>query len=1138
MSLEPTQRLPRGFHWLNATQFFGALNDNVFKLFIIFSLIRLQGQDAASGVTALAGAVFVLPFLLFAAVAGVLADRVSKRRIVVAVKAAEIVIMVLGTLALAAPAPHFLYSVLFLMAAQSAFFGPAKYGIVPELVGRERLSRANSYLQAFTYLAIILGTGLAPFLSSVTNGRLSYASVYCVVFAGVGLAAALGVPPTPAAGAQSVASLFFVRDIWRTLRGVAKDGYLMLAVLASAYFLLIGAFVQMNIIPYGIQVLGYTQEASAYLFLFAAFGIGAGSLLAGRMSGRNIEFGLVPLGSVLLTACLIVLAAVPPRVTGIAALILLAGVGAGLFIVPLQAFIQFRSPRERLGEVLAASSFLSWVGVLLAAGLLFALSEGLALSACQGFLIIGLLTLVLTGLTLWILPDFALRFIVVLITRTVYRLRVVGAEHLPVEGPALIVANHVSWADAVLVLATSQRRIRFVMAREVYQRMRWLRPVLRLAGVIPISAADGREAILESLQKAREQLDDGYIVCIFAEGAVTRSGMMREFKSGFQRILRGSDHPIVPAYIGGAWGSIFSYYHGRLFSRMPTRIPYPVTLLYGEPLPADSSVARVRGAVQELSCRYFGEAKPYRRPLPVLFAETARRRWGQELISDTLGLSLKAGETLVAALALARGLRRALAEGESCVGILMPASGGGALANLAVAFTGRAAVNLNFTASREALASAVEQCGIRHVLTSKAFLEKLGDIDVPGERICIEDLRGRITRRDKVVAWLLARGAPLAWLGPFRRFDGDQLATVMFSSGSTGTPKGVMLSHHNIISNIEGADLIYRLRPDDVVCGSLPLFHSFGFTCTLWLPLLTGIAVCYHPNPLDAGRIVRLVREKKCTFLVATPTFLSTYLRKATAEDFRTLRFCIVGAEKLKDALADAFEQTFGLRPLEGYGATELSPLVSCNVPDVKIDGVQQVGTRPGSVGHPLPGIAARVVDLETGAVLEGEEAGLLQIKGPNVMLGYLGQPEATRDVVQDGWYRTGDVARLDAHGFITITDRLSRFSKIGGEMVPHMAVEDALLRGLGSSEPVVAVTSLPHEKKGERLVVLHAPAAGDPVRLQQILRESDLPNLWKPAPADYVAVEQIPLLGSGKLDLQACRRLAAEKTGASAAGP
>ncbi len=1128
MTLDPSQRLPRGFLWLNATQFFGALNDNIFRLFIVFSLISLRGPEAASEVTAIAGAVFVMPFLLFVALAGVLADRISKRTITICVKTCEVAVMALGTWALSLDSVWFLYGILFLMATQSAFFGPTKYGIVPELAGRERLSRANSYIQAFTYLAIILGTGMAPFLSKITGEQYENAAIYCVGFAVIGLVTALFIPCTPPAGATAKASVLFVRDIWRTLRFVSKDGYLMLAVVASSYFLLIGAFMQMNIIPYGMEMLGFSQENSAYLFLFAAVGIGTGSLGAGRLSGRNIEFGLVPLGALLLTISVIALTFVAANVTAIAILILLAGFGAGLFIVPLQAFIQFRSPRERLGETLAASGFLSWVGVLVASGLLFLFSEIIGLNAGQGFLVIGLLTLGLTIVTMKVLPDFLLRFIVVAVTRTVYRLRVVGDKHLPVEGPGLIVANHVSWADPLFVLASTQRRVRFIMAREIYQRMKWLQPVLRLAGVVPISAADGRAAIVEALGRARAQLDAGYLVCIFAEGAVTRSGMMREFKSGFRHIIKGSDVPIIPAYVGGAWGSIFSYYHGRLFSRMPTRIPYPVSLLYGEPLPADSSVTRVRGAVQELSCHYFDEEKSCRRPLPVLFAETARRRWRRQQMSDTLGTSLTAGRTLVGALALARKLRSRFGDDEQCVAVLLPATVGGALANIAVAFTGRAVVNLNFTASRDAQVSALQQCGIRHVLSSRAFVEKLGEVDLGVEMIWLEDLRKEIGGLDKLVALLMARYAPLKRLGPFQKFTGDQWATVMFSSGSTGTPKGVILSHHNIISNVEGADLIYRLRPDDVVCGSLPLFHSFGYTCTLWLPLLTGIAVAYHPNPLDAGRIVRLVREKGCTFLVATPTFLAAYLRKAEPEDFRTLRFCIVGAEKLKDKLAAAFQEKFGIFPLEGYGATELSPLVSCNVPDVTIDGVLQVGTHPGSVGHPLPGIAARVVHTETGDVLEIDEAGLLQIKGPNVMLGYIGNEEATRAALQDGWYNTGDIARIDAHGFITITDRLSRFSKIGGEMVPHVAVEEALLRGIGVTEPVVAVTSLPHEKKGERLVVLYTDDAGEPRNLQRVLKESDLPNLWKPAPGDYLAVEAIPMLGSGKLDIQGLRRLAA----------
>ena len=602
--------------------------------------------------------------------------------------------------------------------------------------------------------------------------------------------------------------------------------------------------------------------------------------------------------------------------------------------------------------------------------------------------------------------------------------------------------------------------------------------------------------------------------------------MMRDFKTGFTRILKDTDYPLIPTYVGGAWGSIFSYYHGRMFSRVPTQIPYPVSIVYGEPMPSNSSVTEVRVRVQELSADYFNDKKVGRRPLPELFVETARRAWKRPGLSDTTGASLTYGETLVSAMLMAKALRVDLEE-EEFVGILLPASVGGALANLAIAFCGKVAVNLNFSVSGEALKSAATQCSIRKVITSRVFLKKMGEVELDVVWIDLEDIRKRIQEGDKWKMFVKAKIWPITWLVSHKDFTADCLATVMFSSGSTGTPKGVMLSHHNIQSNVEGADLIFRLHPTDHICGSLPLFHSFGYTCTLWLPLLTGIGVTYHPNPLEASRIVEVVRDRACTLLVATPTFLQTYMRKAKPDDFKSLRFCVVGAEKLHDKLAEEFEEKFGIRPLEGYGATECAPLVSINVPDVKIDGVMQRGTQPGSVGHPLPGIAAKVVDPETGEFVQGGGTGLLMLKGPNVMLGYLGNSRMTNEVLQEGWYNTGDIVQVDHKGFITITDRLSRFSKIGGEMVPHLAIEETLLRGLDTTERVIAVTSIPDERKGEKIAVAYTVGAGDAKKLQEIMKESDLPNLWKPSL--YVEVESIPILGTGKLDLKGVREAVLE---------
>jgi acyl-[acyl-carrier-protein]-phospholipid O-acyltransferase/long-chain-fatty-acid--[acyl-carrier-protein] ligase len=408
---------------------------------------------------------------------------------------------------------------------------------------------------------------------------------------------------------------------------------------------------------------------------------------------------------------------------------------------------------------------------------------------------------------------------------------------------------------------------------------------------------------------------------------------------------------------------------------------------------------------------------------------------------------------------------------------------------------------------------------------------------------------------------------------------------VIFSSGSTGEPKGVMLSHYNIGSNIAQLEQVFGLDRRDRILGILPFFHSFGFTGTLWLPAVLGVGVVYHPNPLDAKAIGPLVRDYDVTFLLATPTFLQLYLRGCAPADFGSLRLVMTGAEKLPDRLATAFEEHFGIRPMEGYGSTECAPVVAVNAPDFRSAGFHQVAVKRGKIGHPLPGVSVRIVSPEnpwSEASLPPGQPGLMLVRGPNVMQGYLGQPEKTAEVlrpvaagilpaVEPGilpggisvessgvakyfksaessitipggrmpdatqlWYVTGDVAALDEDGFLQITDRLNRFSKIGGEMVPHIKVEEKLHELANVTEQTFVVTGLPDEKKGERLVVLHKlPDAGLAACLEK-LAQCDLPNLWKPRAGQFFRVESIPMLGTGKLDLRKVRETATQLAAAA----
>lgn len=533
---------------------------------------------------------------------------------------------------------------------------------------------------------------------------------------------------------------------------------------------------------------------------------------------------------------------------------------------------------------------------------------------------------------------------------------------------------------------------------------------------------------------------------------------------------------------------------------------------------------------------------PNPRPLPPLpahwtsltraFVESARARPGKVAMADSTKVSLTYGDAFLRAVVLSRVLKRILGP-EPYVGLLIPPSVPTAVANIAVMLLGKIPVNLNYTASQALIDASIDQCGIKHVLTSPKLLEKFG-ITPKAELVYLEDLRDKVTTLDKLIGAALAKLTPSALLGVFlpglRNNDLNATATVIFTSGSTGDPKGVVLSHRNILSNIHQMNNHLDLLPEEVVLGILPFFHSFGFTVTIWTVLCLGKKVVYHINPLDAKIIGDLCEKHGVTMIASTPTFARAYIKRCPKEQFKTMKHLLLGAEKLKPELCEEIRQTIGVDPLEGYGTTELSPVVAVNVTyDLTLrDGRKVKGNRFGTVGMPLPATEVKTVDPETESDLPLGTSGLIWVRGPQVMVGYLNRPDATAKVVKDGWYNTGDLGYVDADGFLRITDRLSRFSKMAGEMVPHMGVESAIQNAVGMSEPCVAVTALPDPKRGERLFVLYSPEMPvSPGEVVARLKASELPRLWIPSAEDFVPVDAIPILGTGKVDLRRLKELA-----------
>jgi acyl-[acyl-carrier-protein]-phospholipid O-acyltransferase / long-chain-fatty-acid--[acyl-carrier-protein] ligase len=1130
----------RSFWALMATQGLGALNDNALRMAVALLVVgsSLKGTDTVPTLAAIL-AVFAAPFVLFSTFAGSIADRFSKRSVIIWAKVAEIAVMLGAVFAFWKGGEPIWIATVFLMGTQSAFFSPAKYGILPEILEDSELSRGNGLVELFTQLAIIIGSVLGGALIYWLKGpKLPLIGVGLTFIAVIGTLTSLLIGKLPASGRRRAVHWNFVGEAWRNFQEVRRDRALFLCVLGVSYFWLMASMFQLNFYVFGYGALGLSEIELSVIMALAGVGIGVGSLAAGKLSGDKVEFGLVPVGALMMSLFSLLLFFTKGSIVATTVVVFLVGVGSGFYIVPLISFVQQRSPVDGKGSVFALNNLLSFVGIIAGAILFWQL--GTRMSPAHVYLCLAGLTVAVSGYIFTLLPDFMLRFVLWAGTRMLYRVRVIGTENVPREGGALLVCNHVSYMDALLVLACLQRFVRFIMYRRFYE---W--PIFnwgcRKLRVIPISESDGPRAMIRSLRGAADLVREGELVCIFAEGSITRTGNLLRFQRGFTRIMKGLDAPIIPVNIDRMWGSIFSFEGGRAFWKLPHPGRSEVLVSFGEAMPATSSEAEVRQAVSELGAEAFALRKSDQVLLHEAFISSARSAGGRLCMADTTGKSLSYRRALAGALALADDFKKRLPTKAEMVGVMLPASVGSAMTNIALLLAGKVPVNLNWTAGKGHIRAAVLQCGIKAIITGREFLEKIQmeslglavGVDSP-RHFYLEDLSAELGVWHKIRAALKAQFLPEFLL---RRIYGksgrnvDDLCTVIFSSGSTGEPKGVMLTHANVMSNLEGLSQVFSTSPSDRVAGVLPFFHSLGFTATLWLPLVKRIGVVYHPNPTEGRAVGALVRDFSATALLATPTFLRIYTRACFPGDFGSLKDVIAGAEKLREDVANAFFDKFGVRPVEGYGCTECSPVVSINVRDFRAPGVMQKGTKPGTIGQPIPGVSVRIVDPDSFKPLGVDQPGLLLVKGANVMKGYLNKPELTAEVMRSDWYKTGDIARIDEEGFITITDRLSRFSKIGGEMVPHGRIEEELERILGVEELLVAVAGVPDPKKGERLIVLHKKLPVSVEELHQKLSASELPGLWTPRKDDFYEVEDIPVLGTGKVNLKAIKQLAIEKT-------
>lgn len=1139
--------------------FMNAFVDLGHKIVIQNTIFKMYDGHVQVVLTAIVNGLILLPYILLFSPAGFISDRFAKNAVMRGGAAAAV------ALTLAITASYYLgwfevaFAMTLLLGVQAAIYSPAKYGYLKPLVGKDALAAGNGTVQAVTIVAILAGTFAFSIVFEMWFDRLGAHDPATVVRAIAPLGWVLVICSVlefymtlrlPQLEDGDATLRFSGADYVRgnalrdNLQPLRNNRSIRLAIIGLAVFWAVSQVMLAAFPAFAKETLAITNTVLVQGML-ASSGIGIifGSVLAGVYSKRHIETGLIPIGAAGIALGLLWLPGLGSA-TAHCLNFFFIGLMGGLFIVPLNALIQFHAGEHEMGKVLAANNLVQNIAML---GFLVVT----ALVAVSGvptrwlLVFIAVVAVIGTGYTVLKLPQSLVRFVLSFTLTRRYHVRVQGFKNIPEGGGTLLLGNHISWIDWAVIQIACPRPVRFVMLKSIYERwyLTWL---FKLFGVVPINQGAGAQG---SLDTVAQLLNRGEVVCLFPEGAISRTGHLGEFRAGFERACKavGDDVVVVPFYLRGLWGSQFSRANGRLKEARTSGLQRDIIIAFGKAQPKTIEADVLKRRVLDLSITSWQEYVAEMPGLAHAWVDGAKR-CGRNLalVSDTLPAPFSGHRTLTAVFALARRMRK---HPEQNLAILLPASTGGAIANMAALAAGKTVVNLNYTASAEALDFALENAGIRTVYTAKKFIERLGIKGSPlaGQLLAtknlvfVDELLTAISAPEWIVRSLLSAMLPASILRFLfvTKVDPEMTAAILFSSGSEGFPKGVMLSHRNILANVRQIADVLNMQDDDVVFGSLPPFHAFGLTVTTLMPMIEGVPLVCHADPTDTVGCAKTIAEYRATILCGTATFLRLYTKHPRVHPLmlESLRAIIAGAEKLTDDVRTAFKLKFNVDVLEGYGATETTPVASCNLPD-QLDTNHwqvQVGGKVGTVGLPLPGSSCKIVDPDTLLELASGEDGLILIGGCQVMKGYLHDPELTAAAIVelDGlrWYKTGDKGHLDRDGFLTIVDRYSRFAKLGGEMVSLGAVEQTLRQLLAEPELELVAINVPDPKKGERVVVLIAGEIDADAVHKQVLVAGINPLM---IPSEIYLTDVVPKLGSGKTDYAAARKMVLELSSVS----
>ncbi len=1033
--------------------FLNAFIDLGHKITVQNTVFKVYDGDTQIILTAILNGLILLPFILLFSPSAFVADKYPKNRVIRFTACAAVV------LTIAITACYYLgwfwpaFVMTFLLAVQSAFYSPAKYGYIKSLFGKDNLGEANGYVQAVTIVAILLGTfTFSIFFESLYPASSTDSSDILKAIAPVGWLLIINslfqlvlAYQLPRKEEKDEASRFnwkaYIRGglVVEDLVPVISRETIRLSMIGLAVFWSVGQVLLASFPAFAKETMGVFNTVTIQGTLAATgVGIAIGASLAARWSRHHIETGLIPMGATGLGLGLLML----PNITSVpghVANFLFIGITGGLFVVPLNALIQFYARENEIGKVLAANNLVQ--NICMFSALTLTVVFSLAGLGGKNILVLTAIAAILgSGYTIYKLPQSLVRLVLGALVSGLYKVNVQGLKNMPEDGGVLLLGNHISWVDWAIVQIASPRPVHFVMLKNIYDRW-YLNWFFRLFGTIPIAPGSGSG---KSLQQVSGLLNKGHVVCLFPEGSISRNGHLGEFRRGYERACAEANQHVVilPFYLRGLWGSQFSRSSRKLKSIRSHLLGMHIIVAFGKPLPRDIKADVLKRRVLDLSISSWQEYVNTLPSLPHAWIETVKRLGNDMMIVDSSGTMLSANQSLARGIAFSRRIRKN--SSQLNIGLILPTGIDAILANMATLLCGKTAVNLNYTVSDELIRAAIEEAEIRTVYTTKSFLEKLekkGTHLTPvlaGIRVvCLDELNLGIGKTERLSTLTAVRLLP-AW-GLKRLYchpvDANSAAAILFTGSPDGPTNGVMLSHRNIMANLKQVSDVLNTQEQDVIMASLPMFHPFGLTVTQFMPLIEGLPIVYHDEPTQVLNIARAIAKYRVTVLCSTTTYLRLFIRNEKVHPLMlgSLRVVVAGGEKLRLGVRDAFKAKFNKDILEGYGTTETTPVASVNLPDTldlnywKV----QVGGKPGTVGMALPGSNFKIVDPKTLEELPTGTKGMILIGGAQVMLGYLNNPEKTARVIReiDGnrWFVTGNKGSLDEDGFLTISDRYPR---------------------------------------------------------------------------------------------------------------